>query len=368
MQTLNRSYRDLERQADNYANADLAWQSARRRRSRTRVVVLAAVALVVAVSAAGVLRLTTGTQVATPAGPDVATVAPQPSTPALPGTAVGPGSMIYSPCLSGCPTYLVTEDGRQFGLGEQTAPVAGNFTLSPDGRWLGRPAADGYELRDLRGTEVVRLGLPEGSEAETRISPWTWSADSQRLVVGAHRDGTVAQWSQFTLAAAATPTGSTLSEVGLDVPAGYEPVGVKSSGELVLMPDAAATDVSDRLDLRLGSTGRTLALTAPDDATFADADRGAWVKVLGDRIVALAYAGRSTTAVSYSLTGRVLDQAPLRETDAPLGVDGRGLVVLSVPESGGPDATLLRLTGAERTALATVPLESQVVIPGGTRG
>lgn len=361
MQTLSRSFRDLEGQAGNYADADRAWQDARRRRANRRTAVVAALVAVVLVGGAvGTFRLFDGRQVAEPVDRGVRKIVPPDSATSLPvDAAVGVGVMVYDACLYDCPTFLVAEDGRQYLLGQQVAPSPGNFTLSPDGTWLGQPDEQGYTVRQLDGTAVVRVPLPPGAEAGTRISPWAWSPDSRTLVVGAHRDGDVAQWTRIVLPDAAVSDAP--------VPKGYEPVGITDTGQLVLMADDAYANSSNRLQLVLGNPTRKLTLVAPGSAVFANSEHGPWVRTSGDRLFAQVYSAETTWVVTYAISGELLEQTELLQSESSVVVDKDGLVVIDVPWSGGPTATLVRLAGTERVRLAEVPLQALVVLPGGTR-
>lgn len=95
-----------------------------------------------------------------PATIDTTLAEPPPPLPVDRG--VGPGALVYQPCSLPCSARLVTEDGKQYALPAITRmpPAAPRkATLSPDGRWLSYPDAEGeYLLRDLTGTRTVPLG------------------------------------------------------------------------------------------------------------------------------------------------------------------------------------------------------------------
>jgi len=204
-------------------------RAARRRRRVARVAPVAALAGVLAV--VGVVAATA------PPGGDVPIVAADRpalavSLPWLPATvgkdegkatplpadrAVGAGSVLYARCNQPCAPRLVTEDGREYELpGPETMPPAAPRvpTLSPDGRWLSYPDADGrYVLRDLADVRTVQTGarrvvgwsadsrwaaLADASNrrvtallslADAREVPVTLPADEQRPLAGVTRDG-----------------------------------------------------------------------------------------------------------------------------------------------------------------------------------
>jgi hypothetical protein len=89
---------------------------------------------------------------------------------------VGPASMLL---LNDDGAHLLMPDGAQWTLPERAYP-----TLSPNGRWLGYNAEQGYVLRDLTGTEI--RPLPEFSD----IRPAGWSPGG-RWVVGQNVRGDV---------------------------------------------------------------------------------------------------------------------------------------------------------------------------------
>ncbi len=184
-------------------------------------------------------------------------------------------------------------------------------------------------------------------------------------MVGAHRDGTVAQWTQILLPDAALPEAA-LSEAS--VLPGYEPIGITRAHQLVLRADAEYGKPTNRLRLVVGGNRETVSIDAPDQAVFADADHGPWVQLSGDRLLALAYSRGTTRVVTYALSGEQVEQSELSPTESPVGVDNGQLVVVDVPPSGGSTATLDRLAAGQRERLAQVPVEALVVLPGGARG
>lgn len=193
------------------------------------------------------------------------------------------------------------------------------------------------------------------------MSPWAWSSGTfPRLILGVHRDGTVSQWIDVN-----TERGTA---VPADWPTSEEPIGITSTGELLFWSRPRAYDSPLRqLDLQVGQTQRVVSLAAPESHAFATADRGPWIEMYGKRITALAYRAASIVAVTYSEAGDLEEQVTLEETDAPLSRDENGLVVLAVPEAGGRQAALIRITAKGRTVIGHLPVEAQAVLPGGTR-
>ena len=359
---LDEAYRDLAADARNYADPDRVLHEARRRRTRRATLLVAAVVTAVA-SALGVAQLVRPpSQIAAPA-PAVRTIAPPPSSTPLPqDSAVGRGTLVYTACQFGCPTYLVVEDGRQFLLDEQTEPPPGNLTLSPDGRWLGRPTSTGYSLRDLLGTDTRLIEVPRSSGVDgLRLSPWGWADDSQQAILGAHTDGDVARYLSVSL-----PSGRTATAA---VPAGTEPVGLSRSGDLLLLDERSYGRLPlTRVDLQLGDTGPGIRIqTVAPSTVLADQDHGLTLQVRNDRIYALTHATSQAAVVQYDLRGRTVGEARLGPADAPLGPVDEGYAVLSVPASGGATAELTVLSGTTRRVLAVLPSAALVVLPGSSR-
>ncbi len=156
---------------------------------------------------------------------------------------VGLGAFVYQRSVQGCcsTAFLVLPDGRQFsldvdGLWQPEAIFA--VTLSPDGRWLGVDAPDGYAVRDLTGTTTRRvggIGYP-GFEATA------WSPNSRWLLLTARSGGPESRVVDVTTGAVAAPPRTTFGPL----------VGVLGSGDLVRQ--AACPSCSKpptKLDLRI---------------------------------------------------------------------------------------------------------------------
>lgn len=356
--TLRRAYRDLEGDARNYVDPDAVFEQLRRRRTRRTGAVVLCVALLVLGSSGVFLASRQPIQTALPQTPGAPmTVKPPGNAPPLPDGATGLGTLVYTACPSGCPTYVVVESGEQYLLGEQTTPPPGNLTLSPDGRWLGQPTAEGYEMRDLLGT--ARLRIPRPTEGEETFSPWAWSEDSRRLILGYHADGAVSHYVDLAL-----PAGTTAPA---PVPPGWEPVGILRSGEVVLLNEQVYDRSPARtVPLRIGATGRGIELRpgAGEEGVFADGDHGLSVQVAGDRIYALAHGRGSAAVLRYSADAEVQGRIPLDDTDSPIGPLDEEFMVMHIDETGTTPAMLVGLTPTTRRQIAEVPAEALVVTRG----
>ncbi|MFI7108518.1 hypothetical protein ACIBK9_19595 [Nonomuraea sp. NPDC050227] len=328
-----------------------------------RALVAGSAAVMVVVGALAVF------QARSPAGPDTGVtvaspphvVRPPAQAPALPVTGpAGRGLLVYTACQSQCPTFLLLADGRQFLLGARTVSPPGNITLSPDGRWLGQPVRGGYEVRDLLGVAVHRLEPPAGGGADSAYSPWAWSADSRRLIVGYHASGDVRSYRTLEL-----PSGHARE---LDLPPGREPVGLPPSGEPLLL-DIGRHDRPplDRVTLEHAGTGHTLTLTS-GAGVLSDTDHGLSVQVSGERIFTLEYSGDRITVLEFDVTGRQVARLPLPAGRFPVGpVDG-GFAVVQVPQDqvrGRQELAVLSPSGSR--PLFDVPGLAAVVLPGGAR-
>jgi hypothetical protein len=165
-----------------------AGEAARRARTRRRLLAVPLVAAVVAL-------------VAFVVAPALRTSPPNPPPPvratftALPDGPVGAATMIYSPCARDCAPMLMLTSGTQYVL--PAFPQGPHpYTLSPDGRWLGFPVAEGFRLRNLTdGT--TRTLADDGSGAS---DVWVWSPDSARLLLVRHTDGAVAHFDSVVAA------------------------------------------------------------------------------------------------------------------------------------------------------------------------
>ncbi|MGW2161368.1 hypothetical protein [Nonomuraea sp. NPDC001699] len=308
-------------------------------------------------------------QARSPAEPDAAVIVASPAyaveppaqAPTLPSSGpVGRGALVYTACPSRCPTFLLLADGRQYLLGERTVSPPGNLTLSPDGRWLGRPADGGYEVRDLLGGAVHRLEPPTGGDADSAYSPWVWSADSRRLIVGYHASGDVRSYQALEF------PGGRAGE--LDLPRGQEPVGLLPSGEPLLL-DVARHDRRPlkRVTLTQADTGRALTLTS-GAGVLADADHGLTVQVRGERVYTLEYSGDRIAVLEFDVTGRQVGRLPLPSGQFPVGpVDG-GFAVVQVPQDQARGRQKLEVVSPSgRRPLFDVPGLAAVVLPGGAR-
>ncbi|MEU8259085.1 hypothetical protein AB0C02_00460 [Micromonospora sp. NPDC048999] len=238
---------------------DVGGQVLRAARRRRRVVQGAPVAAL-----AGVLAVIGVVAATAPSGGDVPIVAadrpalavPLPWLPATVGRddgkatplptdrAVGAGSVLYGRCARSCAPRLVTEDGRVYelpGPGPKSATAPRVPTLSPDGRWLSYPDAEGrYVLRDLT---AVRM-LPTGTRRVVG-----WSADS--------RWAALADASYEDVTALLSPADA--REVPVTLPAGERRplAGVTRDGAAVFGPTGTRAD-GDPFELRIiDATGAT---------------------------------------------------------------------------------------------------------------
>ena len=166
--------------------------------------------------------------------------------------AVGRASFLYAPCAAAvsCPRYLVLPDGRQFLL------VDSDYSLSPDGRYVGRYDVHGYHVRDLLGTRELPVTV-DGAES-SRFFGVAWSPSSSLLLVGAGIDAP----SRY---AVATADGSrppiqvpSLATAGLD----ERPVGLLDSGYLITL----SLDGSGAIRLRSPSSLALLRTIVDGDA------------------------------------------------------------------------------------------------------
>ncbi|GGO79298.1 hypothetical protein [Nonomuraea cavernae] len=354
---LRDTYHELEQDARDYADAGRALRVLRRRRI-ARTAAGAACAALVIVGGVGLRQSLThpsgDTIVAVPATSGSAE--PSPAYPALPASGpIGRGAAVYTPCRHACPTLLAVTDGRRYLLGTRTVNPPGNLTLSPDGRWLGRPTASGYELRDLLGDTTHRVASPSTGGPDTAYSPWTWSADSRRVILGYHASGKVAEYTDVDLATGRLTTPR--------LPDGYEPVGILPSGELVLL-DRSQDGESTRRQVKLRTDGSTVTLQATGDGVLADADHGLSVQVSGGRIFLLEYTGEKVAVLEFGQGGALVSRTPLADGHYAVGPTPDGYAVIQLP----PDQRTgrLRLLSAGRL-LHEFPGEAEIVIPGGAR-
>jgi hypothetical protein len=190
---------DLATDARDYGDGDRAVATARRRVTARRVAVPAVVAVTMAalVLAIGVvrgsLRLDVGPpgdpSSAPPAVPDYPARIAEPVNPEpLPRAPGGRAAFLWSPACAGpCQAYLVMTDGRQFAVPRTVGPPAYDYTLSPDGTWLGGPAVTGYELRAL--TDGALISIVDTGEGD--LTPWAWSPDGEWFLLARHMAGDV---------------------------------------------------------------------------------------------------------------------------------------------------------------------------------
>ncbi|RSM99599.1 hypothetical protein DMB42_42680 [Nonomuraea sp. WAC 01424] len=362
---LGEAFHRLGQEARDYADADRALAALRTRRTRRTRRALVAGSAALVVIAGGLAAF----QARSPAAPDATVtvvspahaVEPPAQAPTLPATGpVGRGALVYTACQSQCPTFLLLADGRQYLLGERTVSPPGNITLSPDGRWLGQPVKGGYEVRDLLGDAVHRLEPPAAPDADSAYSPWAWSADSRRLIVGYHASGDVRTYRTLEL-----PSGRTGE---LDPPPGQEPVGLLPSGEPLLLDHGQdAKSPLERVTLKHADTGRAVTL-ASGTGVLADADHGLSVQTNGERVFVLEYAGDRITVLEFDVTGRQVARLPLPPGQYPVGpVDG-GYAVIQVPQDQARGRQKLEVVSpVGRRPLFDVPGPAAVVLPGGAR-
>ncbi|MEU1251054.1 hypothetical protein [Micromonospora arida] len=373
-------YRELADGARNYSDPERALAVGRRRR-RT---LLAAPALAVAVAVVAVgtwvtvrPSLPTGTpgnqatEVTTAASSPVPTLSPPPTAPALPPGAVGRASFAYAGCRSGCPGLAVVGD-RQFIIpGQERNPGSSAMllSLSPDGRWLGYPAGDGYVVRDLTGTRT--MAFPP-SESGRRTAAWVWSADSNRLLVSDFREG-----NDNTYTLVDVLTGSRTPAV---MPAAGTPLALTNEGEIVSRARDQQPEPVRVLTLTVSAigdaTGRSVtidasAILAQNESLFpgsvlVDPDAGGYLLGVG------AADGIPTGVLRVAADGRVVE----RVVDLPrdtrnrefwnvLGVNGDGLLLSRQTNDTGRQATtVVAVTGKALRDLVALPHESIVAVPG----
>ncbi|MEU8250040.1 hypothetical protein [Nonomuraea sp. NPDC048916] len=354
---LRDTYHELEQEARDYADADRALRVLRRRRIVRTAAGAALAALVIAGGVGlqqGLARTPGDTIVAVPATSGSAE--PSPTHPALPANGpVGQGAAVYTPCRQACPTLLALADGRQYVLGARTVNPPGNLTLSPDGRWLGMPTPSGYELRDLLGDTTHRIPAPATGGTDSAYSPWAWSADSRRLILGYHASGKVGEYTDVDLATGQITTPR--------LPEGSEPVGILPSGDLVLL-DRSQYGESARRQVRLRTGDATVTLRATGDGVLSDADHGLSVQVSGGRVFLLEYTGEKVAVLEFDQRGVLVSRTPLADGHYAVGPTSDGYAVLQLP----PDQRTgrLRLLSAGRL-LREFPGEAEIVIPGGAR-
>lgn len=356
---LGDAYRRLDQDARDYADAGKALSVLRRRRARKAALVAASAAVLLVAGGIGLQSRSPGpSDVATAVASPTYVIEPPAAAPKLPSAGpVGAGAMVYTACPSACPTLLVLGDRRQYVLDDRPRR---DITLSPDGRWLGRSAAGGYEVRDLLGDAVHVVTPPAGGKAGSMYSPWVWSADSRRLILGYHASGDVSAYTELDLES------GRISEP--ELPPGQEPVGMLSSGELLLLDEGQyGTKPLDRVTLKLAASGRTVALAA-EAGVLSDGDHGLSIQVRGERIFVLAYSGDSVTVLEFDITGKRVARTPLAADRFPVGPVEDGYAVIQVPQDQKNDRQRLEsLSPSGSRPLFEVPGLASVVLPGSAR-
>ncbi|GII75741.1 hypothetical protein Sru01_07230 [Sphaerisporangium rufum] len=354
---LHDTYRELEQDARDYADAGRALAVLRRRRAaRTGAgAVLAAVAIAGGFGLRHGLTSSSGDTIA--AIPTTATATAEPAPPAaLPAAGpIGRGAAVYAACRTGCPTLLDLVDGRKYTLGTGTVYPPGNITLSPDGRWLGVPTAGGYELRDLLSDVTHRIPVPPIGSAMSGYSPWAWSDDSARLILGYHADGDVSTYTEVDLT-----TGRTAA---MRVPPGHEPVGILPSGEVILL-DETQYGERPRTEVRLRTGATETTFRATGTGVLSDADHGLWVQVSRSRIFLLEYTRDQVAVLEFDPAGRLTSRTPLPEGRYAVGPTPYGYAVLQVPLNQRTGRQQLMSDGR---VIHEFPGEAEIVIPGGAR-
>ncbi|MEJ3742983.1 hypothetical protein WEI85_06820 [Actinomycetes bacterium KLBMP 9797] len=374
---------------------------AARRRRRLRTTVTAATALAAVLGGGGLfVTLRSASPAADMIAADrpatVSSVAWLPSSvdmtvpepPLLPlDRAVGRGALIYKTCDLPCPARLVTEDGTQYALprvAQMPPTIPRRATLSPDGRWLSYPDAQGnYLLRDLTGTKT----LPTGNRRATG-----WSADSAWVGVAdaSSEDGVEALAPPATNAAARPlPADDTRPLAGLttDGAAVFGGAEAHEDGnpriDLYVVDDSGAgRSVPVDVKGQVGSTedlhSGTLIRTVDDDTVlvqlleWSDSKQGR-TSIAGDLLHIDAASGEvlarirlpepiNTTTVTGESATTAKGQA--FRTLAAVVPDG---VLLKVFRDGAPVAVeLLDLASGDRSTIATFAnsVATEVLLPG----
>ncbi|WP_283132799.1 hypothetical protein [Rhizohabitans arisaemae] len=384
---LNRVYRELEQDARDYADPDRALAALRRRRTRRG---LTAASLAIVIGVGGVVlheRAPTPANLAVPALQPPGVIEPPGNAVALPaGTAVGRGVLIYSPCRN-CANFLVTADGRQYRL--DSTPASGNFTLSPDGRYLGMPVGENYRSFDLIGGGTADIRRDAVTERPGYVlRPWVWTADPNFLVLAAHRDGDVDSYVMIDMSVPGANIHRLPPPAGRKITIGYMAYGYLSTGTPLELderiheqtPFSRQTEGVAFKEVPL-SNGSTLKAEHSPSETFSDKDHGLQIQVRGERIYAVTYSAEGTAVVQYDLRGRRLARMPLMADETPLGPSEYGYTVIrgqygsegsQTLVSLSPTAVSLSSTGVSlsstgRRELLTLPGTATVVLPGMAR-
>jgi hypothetical protein len=187
---LKRTLASLAARSVNYADADRVIRAVRRRRRRRAMITAPVFAVVTAVAAAVGLGAVAPTHTTRP--PTVPAEFALPPTISVPANApllpsdrpVGRAVAAYRECLTGCPTYLVMGNGRQYRIDvtpvKSTNPIPNNWVeISPDGRWLAVTTGGiTMSIRDLLGTAVTPVKLVDVSG---------WSPNGQFVMGSTYR-------------------------------------------------------------------------------------------------------------------------------------------------------------------------------------
>ncbi|MET8257495.1 hypothetical protein [Micromonospora sp. NPDC005205] len=259
---------------------------------------------------------------------------------------------------------------RQFVIpGEDRNPGSSAMllSLSPDGRWVGYPAGDGYVVRDLTGTRT--MAFPP-SETGRRMAAWVWSADSKRLLVGDFREG-----DDNTYTLVDVLTGSRTPAV---IPPARTPLAVTDEGKIVSRDRDQQPEPIRVLTLTVSAigeaTGRSVsidasAVLAQNESLFpgsvlVDPDAGGYLLGVGTSD------GISTGVLRVAADGRVVERVvelprDNREFWNVLGVNADGLLLSrQTNEAGRQATTVVAVTGEASRDLVALPRESIVAVPG----
>nr|WTA67872.1 hypothetical protein OHB51_01450 [Micromonospora sp. NBC_00855] len=353
-----------------YPVYERALATARRSRRRT---VLAAVVVLVLVALTGAVLPLTRTPAADPAAgadaalPDRIALPPLGALHATDRPRLGPASVIFSgqaPRLQGW-----DEDGivgvvgadsdryRIFSMGYE-APVGEQVILSPDGRYVARPAG----LSEDRRVDIIDLVTGRTRQLRSKVAdsvgttPLAWSPDGRQLVVDDSVPTDPMRSSYRRVLSIVTLDGERWTQLAdaAQQPIFGSPVAFAPGGERVAYQIGRTVTVAD-LD------GRTVSTFEPPAESWL-AGKGAWTTD-----GALTLISRKAGTTDWSL--RRVDPATGRDT-APLplpgvtgvtairllgwGPDGSALVIAYQPEPLSPDRFDQPLELDQRTAYPNV--------------
>ena len=346
--TLHDAYQELAKDAHNYADPAIFTAPDRRRRPRPSLQVIGAAAAVAAI----VLTLTL-VEVRRDRPGGLAAPASATHIDGLPDTAVGSAALAYTECMNRCPLRLVTTNGQKLVLSAVTVPPQGNVTISPDGRWLGAPTPAGYLLRDLAGTTTITVPSANPREGWV-LSPWTWSKDSQHVILGFHADGNVEQYFDVDL--------NEGSSTPVAVKPGQEVVGVLTSGELITI-DTVGYAQSPLTQLQLTSARTKVALQSGPEGAFANGSPA--ISVRGDRIYVIQYTDRPVAVLVFDLSGTRVERLPISATEVPAAATPDGYILMDV--AGGKTFRLTRESKVPVNLPAPINGQAVFIFPGGAR-